>query len=71
MTMTKSLERKLDEILERYRLLHWKKAGLKELIIYAQVEKKYWKNSNKTHLINDMTRIIRMAQILTKAKRSS
>jgi len=68
MSMNESVERKLDEILERYHLLSWKEAGLKELIKSAQKEKEYWEVTNATHLINDLTKIIQIAENLTKIK---
>ena len=66
--MTKSLEGQLDEILKRYHLMNWKESGLEVLIKYAQKEKEYWEPSDKTHLMNDMTKIIRISQALMKKK---
>ena len=71
MTMIESAEQQLDTILERYRLLHWKDVGLKDLIEYAQKEKDYWETLNKIHLINDLTRVIEMAEILTQVKKKN
>jgi len=69
--MNKSVERQLDQILERYRLLHWKEAGWQELIKYAHKEKEYWESVNKIHVINDLTRVIGMAETLTRVKEDS
>jgi len=69
MTMIESVERQLDEILSRYRILHWKEAGLQELIKYAQKEKEYWESVNKIHVINDLTKVIVMAETLTREKK--
>jgi len=63
------LEEQLVVILERYELINWKQAGLEVLIKYTQREKEYWKNLNNTHLMNEMTKIIRMAQALMKTKK--
>ena len=68
MTMIESAEQQLDTILERYRLLHWKKEGLKDLIQYANKEKYYWETLNKIHVINDLTRVIEIAETLTQIK---
>ena len=68
------LEEQLVDILERYQLINWKQAGLEVLIKYAQREKEYWENSNNPHntnLANDFTRVIEIAETLTKTKRIS
>ena len=71
MTIIESVERQLDEILGRYRLLHWKEAGWQELIMYAQKEKEYWESVNKIHVIKDLTRVIGMAETLARVQEES
>lgn len=66
-----TLEGQLDEILKRYHLMNWKESGLEVLIKYAQKEKEYWEPSDKIHLMNDMTNIIRISQALMKDKEVS
>jgi len=68
MFTNESLEEELNYLLERYHLLYWKKAGLKELINNAQREKRHWESIDNIRMTNDMNRIIELADALTQTE---
>lgn len=68
MSKNELAEQQLDEILNRYHLLYWKKSGLEELIKNAEKEKALWKARDNMRMTNDMTKIIEMAEILVSTK---
>lgn len=69
-----TLEEELDMILERYHLLSWKELILEVLIENTQKEKKNWEasnyeeDSNSKRVINDLNRVIEIAETLKETE---
>jgi hypothetical protein len=68
MITNESIEQELNNILERYHVLYWKNSGLNELIKNAVREKKHWEAIDNIRMINDMTRIIDIANMLMETE---
>ena len=66
--MLETLEREFHALLNECQRIHWKNLELELLIQYANMEKKIWEDRNLDYAVNDMVRIIEMAESLNKLK---
>lgn len=67
MSKNELIEQQLDKMLEGYYYLkYWKEESLEELIVNA--EREYSETIDNKNMINDLTRIIELAETLTETE---
>ena len=71
MHMPETLEREFHALLNECDRIHWKNLQLEQLIQYANMEKTIWKDRNIDYAVNDMMRVIEMAESLNKLREES
>lgn len=68
MSMKETLEREFHALLNECEHIHWKNLELELLIQYANMEKKIWEDRKQDYTVNNMVRIISMAESLNKLR---
>jgi hypothetical protein len=68
MSMLETLEREFHTLLNECERIHWKNLELELLIQYANMEKKIWEDRKLDYAVNDMIRVIEMAESLNKLR---
>ena len=71
MSMQKTLEEELHALLNECEHIHWKNLELELLIQYAHIEKKIWEDRKQDFAVNNMIRVIGMAESLNKLREES
>jgi hypothetical protein len=71
MSMQKTLEQEFHALLNECEHLHWKNLELVLLIQYANMEKKICEDRKQDYTVNNMIRIIRMAESLSILREES
>jgi len=66
--MQETLQREFHTLLSQCDRIHWKNLELKILIQYAYMEKQIWEDKKLDYAVNDMLRVIEMAESLSKLK---
>lgn len=69
--MLKTHELEFIALLNECGRIHWKNLELELLIQYAYMEKNIWEDKNQDYFVNNMIRIIRMAESLNKLREES
>ena len=68
MSMLETLEREFHALLNECDRIHWKNLELEILIQYANMEKQIWEDKKLDYAVNDMLRVIEMAESLNKLR---
>ncbi|MCO4844756.1 MAG: hypothetical protein KC427_01905 [Sulfurovum sp.] len=68
MSMLETLEREFHTLLNECERIHWKNLELELVIQYANMEKKIWEDRKLDYAVNDMIRVIEMAESLNKLR---
>ena len=68
MSMQETLQRELHALLNECDRIHWKNLELEILIQYANMEKQIWEDKKLDYAVNDMLRVIEMAESLNKLR---
>ena len=68
MSMQETLQREFHALLHECDRIHWKNLELEILIQYANMEKQFWEDKNRDYAVNDMLRVIEMAESLNKLR---
>ena len=68
MSMQETLQRELHALLHECDRIHWKNLELEILIQYANMEKQIWEDKKLDYAVNDMLRVIEMAESLSKLR---
>jgi hypothetical protein len=71
MSIQDTLEQEFHTLLDECHRIQWKNLELELLIQYANMEKKIWEDRNRDHTVNNMIRIIELAESLNKLKEES
>ncbi len=71
MSIQETLEREFHTLLNECDRIHWKNLELELLIQYADMEKKIWEDRDLDYAVNDMIRILEMAESLNKLRKES
>jgi len=66
-----TLQQELDTLLNECNRIHWKKLELEILIQYANHGKKVWEDNKLNYAVNNMLRIIEMAESLNRLREES
>ena len=66
--MLETLEREFHDLLNESGRIHWKNLDLEQLIQYANMEKQIWEDKKLDYAVNDMLRVIEMAESLKKLR---
>ena len=69
MSRQEALEEEFHALLNECGRIHWKNLELEWLIQYANMEKKIWENRNLDYDVNNMIRVIEMAESLHKLRK--
>lgn len=69
--MLKTHELEFIALLNECGRIHWKNLELELLIQYGYMEKNIWEDKNQDYFVNNMIRIIRMAESLNKLREES
>lgn len=65
------LQQELDALLNECHRIHWKNLELEILIQYANHGKKVWEDNRLDYAVNNMFRIIEMAESLNRLREES
>ena len=68
MSMQETLQREFYALLNECDRIHWKNLELEILIQYANMEKQIWEDKKLDYAVNDMIRVIEMAESLNKLR---
>ena len=68
MSLQETLEREFHTLLDECQRIHWKNLELDLLIQYANMEKKIWEDRNLDYAVNNMIKVIEMAESLYKLR---
>lgn len=68
MSMQETLQREFHALLNECDRIHWKNLELEILIQYANMEKQIWEDKKLDYAVNDMLRVIEMAESLSKLR---
>lgn len=71
MSIQDTLEQEFHNLLNECSRIHWKNLELELLIQYAEMEKKIWEDKNLEYAVNNMIRVIEMAESLNKLRSES
>jgi len=69
MSRQEALKEEFHTLLNECGRIHWKNLELELLIQYANMEKKIWEDRNLDYDVNNMIRIIEMAESLHKLRK--
>ena len=68
MSLLDTLEQEFHTLLDECQRIHWKNLELDLLIQYANMEKKIWEDRNLDYAVNNMIKVIEMAESLNKLR---
>ena len=68
MTLLETLEQEFHTLLIDANRMHWKDLELELLVQYANTEKKIWEDRKLEYAVDNMTRIVEVAESLHKLK---
>jgi len=66
-----TLQQELNTLLNECNRIHWKNLELEILIQYANHGKKVWEDNKLNYAVNNMLRIIEMAESLNRLREES
>ena len=66
--MKETLKQEFHALLNECQRIHWKDLELELLIQYANMEKKIWEDKNLDYAVNNMIRVIEIAESLNTLK---
>ena len=71
MTLLETLEQEFQTLLIDANRMHWKSLEFELLVQYANMEKKIWEERQLEYAVNNMTRIVEVAESLHRLKEES
>ena len=69
--MQETLQQEFHALLHECGRIHWKNLDLELLIQYAKMERKVWEDRKLDYAVNNMLRVIEIAESLNKLREES